>query len=328
MRARLLPTDFPLPSSLTAERDAIWARAGLDAVDGPAELSVEARYPLVEEDDLRWLTASPGRRLDDADDCSVAIHGAGDGDRRRCAAVAVEDEWTVALAEAEVMRQRVRRLCLAGVRIVDPARTYVEASVRVERGAVLWPDVTLRGETRIAGGAEIQQGCWLVDTAVESGAVVAPYTVCQGASIGPDAHVGPMAHLRPGARLLAGVKVGNFVEVKNTLLHPGAKASHLTYLGDAEIGADANIGAGTITCNYDGYGKHRTTIGARAFVGSNTSLVAPIQVGAGAIIGAGSVITEDVPADALAVERSDQRVLRDKAPRLRARNARLAGAKP
>lgn len=328
MRARLLPTDFPLPPSLTADREAIWARAGLEAVEGAAELAIEGRYPSIAEEDLRWLAEVPGRRLDDAHARPIARHGRGDGEHRRSLAVAVDDDWTLTLAAREIMRQGVRRLCLAGVRVLDPSRVWVEATVHVASGAILWPDVTLRGETRIAAGVEIRQGCWLVDTVVESGAVLAPYSVCEGAWIGPDAQVGPMAHLRPGARLLARVKVGNFVEVKNTLLHPGAKASHLTYLGDAEIGEDANIGAGTITCNYDGYGKHRTVVGARAFVGSNTSLVAPVRVGEGAITGAGSVISADVPADALAVERSEQRVLRDRAPRIRARNAQRAGKKP
>ena len=152
--------------------------------------------------------------------------------------------------------------------------------------------------------------------------------MCDGAEIGPGARVGPMAHLRPETRLEADVKVGNFVEVKNTLLKRGAKASHLTYLGDAEIGEGANIGAGTITCNYDGFGKYRTVIGAGAFVGSNSALVAPLTIGAGAIIGAGSVITEDVPAESLAVERSPVRVLTGKAPAIRARaQARVKGSK-
>ncbi len=219
----------------------------------------------------------------------------------------------------------LRRLARNGVRIVHPAQTWIEASVIVEPGATIWPNVTLLGATRIAGGAEVRSGCWLSDTVVESGAVVEPNSVCEGAVIGEGARVGPMAHLRRGAHLESRVKVGNFVEVKNTRLRAGAKASHLSYLGDAEIGEDANIGAGTITCNYDGFAKYPTSVGARAFVGSNTSLVAPVTVGEGAIIGAGSVISEDVPADALAVERTAQRTLANKAPALRRQNARRAG---
>ncbi|MCA9567609.1 MAG: hypothetical protein KC656_07190 [Myxococcales bacterium] len=208
---------------------------------------------------------------------------------------------------------------LTGVTLHDPARIWIEADVTVAPGAVLWPGVVLRGSTSV-GAADIGVGAVLTDTRVEDGAVVKPYTVCEGAVIGPDAAVGPMAHLRSGADLRKGVKVGNFVEVKKTVLHEGAKASHLTYLGDAEVGAEANVGAGTITCNYDGHNKWRTTIGAGAFIGSNTALVAPVAVGAGAIVGAGSTITEDVPDDALAVERAEARVLRGLARRIHAKN--------
>jgi bifunctional UDP-N-acetylglucosamine pyrophosphorylase/glucosamine-1-phosphate N-acetyltransferase len=208
---------------------------------------------------------------------------------------------------------------LEGVTLHDPARIWIEADVTVAPGAVLWPNVVLRGRT-VIGAAEIGVGAVLTDTRVDDGAVVKPYTVCEGAHIGADAAVGPMAHLRTGADLRAGVKVGNFVEVKKTVLHEGAKASHLTYLGDAEIGAGANIGAGTITCNYDGYNKWRTTIGAGAFIGSNTALVAPITVGAGAIVGAGSTLSKDVADDALAVERAEAKTVAGLAKRIRRKN--------
>jgi bifunctional UDP-N-acetylglucosamine pyrophosphorylase/glucosamine-1-phosphate N-acetyltransferase len=138
---------------------------------------------------------------------------------------------------------------------------------------------------------------------VEAGAVIHAFCHIAGAAIGKGASIGPFARLRPGARLGEGARIGNFVEAKNARLGAGAKANHLTYLGDAEIGAGANIGAGTITCNYDGFDKAATEIGEGAFIGSNTALVAPVRVGAGAIVAAGSVITSDVPADALAVAR-------------------------
>lgn len=204
---------------------------------------------------------------------------------------------------------------------------FVDDGVVVEADATLWQNVVLRGTTVIRAGAEIQAGSVLVDTEVAGGAVVKPYCVCEGSYIGPGATVGPFAHLRAGSRLLDHVKIGNFVEVKNTTLHAGAKASHLTYLGDADIGEHANIGAGTITCNYDGHHKHKTTIGAGAFIGSNTALVAPISIGAGAIIGAGSVITRAVPADALALERSEQRTIEGMGKKLNDKNARAAGKK-
>jgi bifunctional UDP-N-acetylglucosamine pyrophosphorylase/glucosamine-1-phosphate N-acetyltransferase len=168
----------------------------------------------------------------------------------------------------------------------------------------------------------------VTDRTIGENATLKPHTVADGASIGSKAAVGPSAHLRIGADLREGVKVGNFVEVKKSVMHPGSKASHLTYIGDAEVGPSANIGAGTITCNYDGYGKHKTVIGAGAFIGSNSSLVAPITIGKGAIVGAGSVITQDVADDALAVERTVQRTLEGRAPRIRASSARRAGKTP
>jgi acetyltransferase-like isoleucine patch superfamily enzyme len=243
-------------------------------------------------------------------------------------AVPATDAWGLAVADRTVRQRLIAVHVRNGVRFVDPWRVVVEPGVRLAPGAMIWPDVVLRGSTDVDGTAEVQSGCWLVDTRVGARAVVKPHSVCEGAVIGPDCAVGPMAHLRPGAVLVADVKVGNFVEIKATTLRKGAKASHLSYLGDAEVGEDANVGAGTITCNYDGFGKHRTSIGARAFIGSNTALVAPVRVGDGAIVGAGSVITRDVDADALAVERSEQRVFPGKAVEIAERNrARAAQRK-
>jgi bifunctional UDP-N-acetylglucosamine pyrophosphorylase/glucosamine-1-phosphate N-acetyltransferase len=159
----------------------------------------------------------------------------------------------------------------------------------------LAPDVTI--EPNVVFGPGVK---------VASGAQIRAFTHLEGCIVGADCIVGPHARLRPGAELGEHVHIGNFVEVKATKLGAGAKANHLSYLGDADIGAETNIGAGTITCNYDGYNKHRTTIGARAFIGSDTALVAPVTVGDGAIVAAGSVITEDVPPDALALARGKQ----------------------
>ncbi len=231
-----------------------------------------------------------------------------------------EDPLGAGVAERAVVDRLLSEL--EGVTLHDPARIWIEAGVTVAAGAELWPGVVLKGDSRI-GAASIGPGCVLTDTTVADGATVKPYTVADGAQIGPDAAVGPMAHLRTGAVLESEVKVGNFVEVKKTVLHAGAKASHLTYLGDAEVGANANIGAGTITCNYDGYNKWRTVIGEGAFIGSNSSLVAPISIGPGAIVGAGSTLSNDVEGDALAVERADTRVLKGTAVRLRKKNAKI-----
>ena len=230
-------------------------------------------------------------------------------------------------AERALIRAIVDEWIAEGVRIVDPDRVWIEPSVAVAAGAVLWGGCVLRGRTAIGAGAVVHPGAVLDDTEVGDRATIKPYSVCESARIGPECAVGPMAHLRPGAVLERDVKVGNFVEVKAAVLREGVRASHLSYLGDAEVGAGANVGAGTITCNYDGFAKHRTEIGAGAFIGSNTSLVAPLQIGSGAIIGAGSTVTRTVPDEALMVERADERVLEGRAPRVRQRNKARAERK-
>jgi bifunctional UDP-N-acetylglucosamine pyrophosphorylase/glucosamine-1-phosphate N-acetyltransferase len=159
---------------------------------------------------------------------------------------------------------------------------------------------------------------------IADGATIHAFSHIEGAQIGAKASIGPFARIRPGTRLADNTKVGNFVELKKADVAEGAKVNHLSYVGDASIGAKANIGAGTITCNYDGFGKYRTTIGAGAFIGSNTALVAPVAVGEGAIVGAGSVITRDVEPDALAIERSEQKGIAGWARRFRERMSRKA----
>ncbi len=171
----------------------------------------------------------------------------------------------------------------------------------IGRDVTLGPNVIFGPGVVVADGAQIRGFCHI-----------------EGAHIGPGAIVGPFARLRPGAHIGPNVHIGNFVEVKNTTLEEGAKANHLTYLGDAHVGRGANVGAGTITCNYDGFDKHRTEIGAGAFIGSNTALVAPVKVGEGAYVGAGSVITREVPANALALERARQGEIPDWATAFRA----------
>jgi bifunctional UDP-N-acetylglucosamine pyrophosphorylase/glucosamine-1-phosphate N-acetyltransferase len=214
---------------------------------------------------------------------------------------------------------------LAGVTFESPATTLCEVGVEIAPDAVIEPNVVLRGRTRVGAGARVGAGSVLVDATLAEGAEVLPLSHVEGAEVGPAAHAGPFARLRPGARLERGAKVGNFVEIKATTLGPGAKVPHLSYVGDALVGARANVGAGTITCNYDGFAKHRTEIGAGAFIGSNSALVAPVRVGAGAIVGAGSVITREVPPDAIAVARGEQRVVDGGAARFRARKAPVTG---
>ncbi|HZI63880.1 MAG TPA: bifunctional UDP-N-acetylglucosamine diphosphorylase/glucosamine-1-phosphate N-acetyltransferase GlmU [Thermoanaerobaculia bacterium] len=221
----------------------------------------------------------------------------------------VNDRSELAAVHRALVERKLRALALAGVTVLEPARTLVEPQVEIGPDTVLHPDVALVGETVVGGGCVLHQGAWLRDTRLADGVVIEPYSVLDGAEVGPAARVGPFARLRPGTVLAAEARVGNFVEIKKSRLGRGAKANHLAYLGDAEVGEGANIGAGAITCNYDGVAKHRTEIGAGAFIGSDTMLVAPVVIGEQATTAAGSVITQDVPAGALAVERSRQRTV-------------------
>jgi bifunctional UDP-N-acetylglucosamine pyrophosphorylase/glucosamine-1-phosphate N-acetyltransferase len=205
------------------------------------------------------------------------------------------------LAEAEaLLRQRINTAWMrAGVGMTDPARTYVDAGVVLEPDVQLLPGTILSGRTVVATGAVVGPDCDLADTVVGRRAVVRQ-TVAREAEIGDDTTVGPFASLRPGTRLAPGAHVGTFVEIKNSEIGESAKVPHLSYVGDAEVGPRANVGAGNITANYDGRRKHRTKIGADARTGSNTVLVAPVELGDGAYTGAGAVVTRDVPPGALA----------------------------
>ena len=209
-------------------------------------------------------------------------------------------------AVSAVARQRAAEaLGDAGVLLVDPACTYVDEGVTVGAGTVLYPGTHIRGESSIGANCVIGPDSWIESSTIEDGAVVR-YSVLEEARVRERATIGPFAHLRRGSDIGSDARVGNFVEVKGSRLGRGVKAGHLSYLGDAEVGEGANIGAGTITCNFDGAAKHRTVIEDDAFVGSNTSLIAPVTIGRGAVIGAGSTITEDVPPGMLALARARQ----------------------
>lgn len=206
-----------------------------------------------------------------------------------------------------VLRRRINDSLLdAGVWMLDPSRVYIDAGVVVEPGARIHPDTYLEGATIVASGTDVGPGVRLYDTTVARGARV-HNAVAVSARIGEDASVGPFAYLRPGAVIERGAKVGTYVEIKGSTIGEGSKVPHLSYIGDAIIGRGSNIGAGTITVNYDGYEKHRTTIGDNVRIGSDTMLVAPVTVGDEAFTGAGSVITNDVPPGVLAIERSAQK---------------------
>jgi bifunctional UDP-N-acetylglucosamine pyrophosphorylase/glucosamine-1-phosphate N-acetyltransferase len=201
---------------------------------------------------------------------------------------------------------RVEELMAAGVTIVDPASTFVGPDVSVGPDTVLHPNVYLEGKTTIGSGCEIQACVRLVDAIVEDGAVIQNFCVIEQSRIRAGAEVGPFARLRPNSDVGEHAKIGNFVELKKTTLGKGSKASHLSYLGDSTIGEKVNIGAGTITCNYDGRVKSPTVIEDEAFIGSDTQLIAPVRVGRGAYVAAGSSITDDVPAGALGIARGKQ----------------------
>jgi len=193
-----------------------------------------------------------------------------------------------------------------GVTIYYPASCVIDADVEIGPDTVIEPHVQLLGKTRIGGNSRVRSYSVIRDTEIGEGVTILPGCVMRDSHIAAGAVLGPYSHLRPGADVGEGAHVGNFVEMKKTRLGKGSKANHLTYLGDAEIGAGVNIGAGTITCNYDGVHKHKTIIDDGVFVGSDSTLVAPLRLGKGAYIGAASCITDDVPEDALAIGRGRQ----------------------
>jgi len=219
----------------------------------------------------------------------------------------INDRADLARAEGD-MQARIGRLHMAnGVTLIDPAATYIDAGVRIGSDTVVHPGAALRGATEIGSGCTIGLHCMVQDSTIGNRVRVQPCCIIEGSSIAEGAKIGPFAHLRPEAVLEEGAHVGNFVEVKKSRIGRGSKANHLTYIGDADIGAGVNVGAGTITCNYDGRRKHPTVIEDNVFIGSNTALVAPVTIRKNALIGAGSTITKDVPENALAVARGPQK---------------------
>jgi bifunctional UDP-N-acetylglucosamine pyrophosphorylase/glucosamine-1-phosphate N-acetyltransferase len=234
-------------------------------------------------------------------------------------ALGVNDRVELAKVHRLLLDRHLQMLMKAGVTVLEPARTVIEPGVRVGEDTIIHPGVSLLGRTVVGRECVVHQGAWLRDTSVADGTIIEPYSVLDRAEVGEGCRVGPFARLRPAARLQNGSRVGNFVEVKSSEIGAGAKVNHLAYVGDATVGAGANVGAGVVTCNYDGVRKNRTEIGAGAFIGSDTMLVAPVKVGAGASTAAGSVITRNVPDGALAVTRVRQKNLEGWAGGLRRR---------
>ncbi|MFQ5830233.1 MAG: bifunctional UDP-N-acetylglucosamine diphosphorylase/glucosamine-1-phosphate N-acetyltransferase GlmU [Candidatus Methylomirabilia bacterium] len=218
----------------------------------------------------------------------------------------VNDRKQLAELGAILRSRTLDRLMTEGVTILDPATTYVDDTVSVAPDTVLYPGVVLEGATSVGSESVIGIGCHISDSKIGERVTLKPYCVLSDSTVEREAVLGPFCHLRPLSHVGPRAKIGNFVELKKSRVGRGSKVPHLSYVGDATVGEDVNVGAGTITCNYDGVAKHETTIGDRAFVGTNSSLVAPITIGEGAYVGAGSTITKDVPPGALAVGRGKQ----------------------
>lgn len=212
-------------------------------------------------------------------------------------------------AAHELLRESLTSLWLKkGVNFIDPKSVFIEPSVKIGKETLIYPNVYLHGNTVIGKSCTIYPNVRIVDSIIKDGSQIKDSTLIEGSSVGPRAEIGPFAHIRPGSRIGAS-KIGNFVEVKKSTVADGTKAMHLSYLGDAMIGKGVNIGAGTITCNYDGKKKHRTVIENDVFIGSDSQLVAPVKLGKASYIGAGSTITKDVPPHALAVSRTAQKIV-------------------
>ncbi len=215
----------------------------------------------------------------------------------------------LAAVTARVRQQINEQHMLAGVTLIDPNATYIETEVEIGADTVIFPNCYLMGKTIIGQGCRLEPNVKISDSSIGNHVTIKMGTVIAESLVADEAQLGPYSHLRPLSDVRQKAKVGNFVEIKKSVLHAGAKASHLTYIGDAEVGENVNVGAGTITCNYDGKKKYQTIIEAGAFIGSNTALVAPVTVGEGAYVGAGSTITKDVPPHKLAIARGRQIVI-------------------
>ena len=245
----------------------------------------------------------------------VALHRAAGG--RISAIIADDAEETMGIntrsqqaqTEAVYRRRQAQALLDAGVTLIDPARIDIHGTVSAGRDVVIEANVVIKGTVSLGENVYIESGCVLDNCTIGARARVYSHSRLEHCSVGANAQVGPFARLRPKTVLDEGVRIGNFVETKAATIGKGSKVNHLSYVGDAVIGSAVNIGAGTITCNYDGANKYRTTLGDRVFIGSNSALVAPVNIGDGATIGAGSVITKDVPAEQLALTRSEQKII-------------------
>jgi bifunctional UDP-N-acetylglucosamine pyrophosphorylase/glucosamine-1-phosphate N-acetyltransferase len=216
----------------------------------------------------------------------------------------------LAVARESLQQEKLRALMLFGVTLIDPKTTYVDLRVEIGKDTVIHPNCFLQGKTRIGERCTIESNVKISDSVIGNEVTIRASSVITESTIGDKASIGPFAHLRPLTEVKAGAKIGNFVEVKKSVIGQGSKANHLTYIGDSLVGEGVNVGAGTITCNYDGFEKHQTVIGDRVFVGSNVEIVAPVTIGNDASIGAGTTVTKNIPNGALAISRVKQKNIR------------------
>jgi bifunctional UDP-N-acetylglucosamine pyrophosphorylase/glucosamine-1-phosphate N-acetyltransferase len=240
-------------------------------------------------------------------DDGVAVHGVKADNWKEV--MGINDRKQLAEAERALQQRLVDDLMASGVGFADPARVDIRGKLTCGRDVMIDVNTVFEGEVVLGDNVTVESNNVIRDSNIGAGAVVHPHCHIEGARIGPDCEIGPFARLRPGADLERNVKIGNFVEVKKSTIADGSKVNHLSYIGDTTIGARVNVGAGTITCNYDGANKYRTVIGDGAFIGSGVELVAPVEVGAGATVGAGSTITKPVPNDTLAIARARQETI-------------------
>jgi bifunctional UDP-N-acetylglucosamine pyrophosphorylase/glucosamine-1-phosphate N-acetyltransferase len=239
-------------------------------------------------------------------------------------AMGINTRYDLSVAEAVVQARTSLRWMQEGVTMLDPFSVFIGPDVAIGRDTVLYPNVRLEGATALGEGCTIRSGSRIADSVLGGGVTVKDCCVIEESRIADEASVGPFAHLRPGTVLGRGAKVGNFVEVKKSAIGEGSKANHLAYIGDATVGTGVNIGAGVITCNYDGFRKHPTVIEDEVFIGSDAQLVAPVRIGRGALVAAGATITRDVPPDALALTRVPQ----ENREGVAARRRKMKGKKP
>ncbi len=277
--------------------------AGLYAMPAPSVFDYLRQLSTDNAQGELYLTDALGSAAASAESGGVEVVRLEDADE----ALGINDRRDLAKVHRVLIERHHESLMADGVTLLDPATTSIEPSVRIGADTVIHGGVSLFGHTQVGEDCVIHQGCWVRDSQVADSVQLHPYSILDQAEVETDCNVGPFARLRPASLLQTGARVGNFVEIKNARLGQSAKANHLAYVGDADVGEDSNIGAGVVTCNYDGVNKHRTEIGKRSFVGSDTMLIAPVRVGDEATTAAGSVITDDVPDGALGVGRARQR---------------------